>query len=509
MFLLGVVMGTGSTITVKVMYGLQAVGESGGVQRFEKPLFTTWVMFIAMTIALPAHYAVEAYRTHRRSRRSGGEVAYARLKGGAGGGGGGEDASGGPVSVPWRTFVLLVIPAAFDLLGTALASIGLLFTTVSVYQLVRCSVIIVTAVLKATVLKQQLTHYMWCGILVNTLAMVLVSSSSLLPGASAGASVEEDGIDRDPRVGIVFILLSCLVQGSQYVFEERVMTVDNAPPLVVVGMEGLWGALLMPIVVFPWAYILPGTDVGGCMENIYDSYVMVQRSSAIQLILVIFTLTVFFYNIFCIYVTFLLSSIWHAILDNFRPISVWVTDLALFYLFTQGAFGERWTTASWLELLGMILLFLGTAIYNGSVRLPGFSYEEVESIADADEDSSSEPPSAAARRESMDISSPMLTRSPLITRQMGRSPGSSSSSASSAHHGGAVSRDLSAEFGHPHLQANGPRRGGRAVHEDDEEEDGAKDDLPPMTYGSLGSASKVPHSSRATHSNSRPRDDRS
>ena len=28
--------------------------------------------------------------------------------------------------------------------------------------------------------------------------------------------------NRDPRVGIGFILLSCLVQGTQYVFEEKV-----------------------------------------------------------------------------------------------------------------------------------------------------------------------------------------------------------------------------------------------------------------------------------------------
>ena len=460
-FLLGVVMGTGSTITVKVMYGMQAVGLSGELQRFEKPLLTTWVMFVAMTCALPAHYAVEFFQ--QRQRRA----EYSRLKGSRGGGAGELEA---PVPVPWRTFVLLVIPAAFDLLGTALASIGLLFTTVSVYQLVRCSVIIVTALLKATVLKQHLSSYMWVGIAINTLAMVLVSASSFLPSATAGATVAEDGIDRDPRVGIVFILLSCLVQGSQYVFEERVMTVDNAPPLVVVGMEGLWGAVLMPIVVFPWAYILPGTDVGGCMENIHDSYVMIQHSTGIQLVLVVFTLTVFLYNIFCIYVTFLLSSIWHAILDNFRPISVWMTDLALFYVFTRGTFGEEWTSASWVEFVGMLLLFLGTAVYNGNVQLPFLDYSEAdEAIADLDDDHDT--PSAA--RGSIDISSPMLTRSPLIARQMARGSPSHSS-----HHS-AVNRDLSAEFGPPHLQLNGSK--------------GDDDDLPPMHYGSLGSVSKSSH----------------
>jgi hypothetical protein len=63
------------------------------------------------------------------------------------------------------------------------------------------------------------------------------------------------------------------------------------------------------------------------------------------------------YNIFAIYVTHFLSSIWHAILDNFRPISVWSTDLLLFYVFTKGRFGESWTQYSWLQV-GTVLLDL-------------------------------------------------------------------------------------------------------------------------------------------------------
>ena len=486
-FLAGVLMGTGSTITVKVMYGMQAVGLSGELQRFEKPLLTTWIMFVAMTCALPMHYVME-WRQHRQAAE------YHRLKGAAvGGSSAGVAEVRAPEPVPWRTLMLLVIPSCFDLLGTGLASIGLLFTTVSVYQLVRCSVIIVTALLKATVLKHRLSSYMWLGIAINTVAMVLVSLTSFLPGASADASAEDDGIDRDPRVGILFILLSCLVQGSQYVFEERVMTVDNAPPLVVVGMEGLWGSLLMPIVVFPWAYILPGSDVGGCLENIYDSWVMTCNSGAIQLILAVFTLTVFLYNIFCIYVTFLLSSIWHAILDNFRPVSVWMTDLLLFYVFTSGTFGERWTYGSWIELLGMLLLFLGTAIYNGTVKVPSFDYDTIEEGDDdeseplASSHSAHHPPSAGHRRSgSIDISSPMMTRSPLVTRQMARSVSPHSH----------VARDLSAEFGPPSLSLGGHNGGSR----DDFGGGGAG-------YGSLNSAHKLP-SSRATHSKSRGDNDR-
>ena len=60
------------------------------------------------------------------------------------------------------------------------------------------------------------------------------------------------------------------------------MAVDQAPPLMVVGMEGAWGTLLMVSIVFPWASMLPGADVGGCMESVYDSYIMIQNSHAVS-----------------------------------------------------------------------------------------------------------------------------------------------------------------------------------------------------------------------------------
>ena len=47
-----------------------------------------------------------------------------------------------------RVLWSLAVPAIFDLAGTSLAQTGLLFTTVSYYQLLRCTVIVVTAFLK-------------------------------------------------------------------------------------------------------------------------------------------------------------------------------------------------------------------------------------------------------------------------------------------------------------------------------------------------------------------------
>lgn len=58
------------------------------------------------------------------------------------------------------------------------------------------------------------------------------------------------------------------------------MAVDDAPPLVVIGMEGLWGTLIM-LVVFPIVAWLPGRDMGS-IENTWDSLHMVAESQAIQ-----------------------------------------------------------------------------------------------------------------------------------------------------------------------------------------------------------------------------------
>lgn len=70
----------------------------------------------------------------------------------------------------------------------------------------------------------------------------------------------------------------------------------------------------------------------------------------------------------------MLSSVWHAILDNFRPITVWVTDLVIFY-YINPFFGEKWTQFSYLQIGGMAVLLYGTAIYNapndGSLILEG------------------------------------------------------------------------------------------------------------------------------------------
>jgi hypothetical protein len=219
--------------------------------------------------------------------------------------------------------------------------------------------------------------------------------------AACYSPMADDGSDNSGKTltGIILILAGAFVQSLQYAFEERVMNMDevSAPPLLLIGMEGLWGLIVCMFVLYPIAYYTPGNDHGS-IENPFNTIVMIRNSEEIQNVFIIYFLTVLGYNILACLVTFMLNSVYHAILgkfyfiyrmnsllllnynfiyiflDNFRPLTVWGVDLIIFYYFTT-ALGEAWTIFSWIQFLGVFVLLYGTAIYNypnsGSFKLTG------------------------------------------------------------------------------------------------------------------------------------------
>eukprot|EP00456_Euglypha_rotunda_P018825 TRINITY_DN16808_c0_g1_i4.p1 TRINITY_DN16808_c0_g1~~TRINITY_DN16808_c0_g1_i4.p1 ORF type:complete len:177 (+),score=4.10 TRINITY_DN16808_c0_g1_i4:92-622(+) len=145
------------------------------------------------------------------------------------------------------------------------------------------------------------------------------------------------------------------------------------------------------------------------MENIYDAFVMLSNSGTLRFYCFIFFFSVALYNVFAVFITKLLNSIWHAILDNFRPIAVWATDLVIYYAISNGRHGENWVwPGSYLQFFGMLTLFFGTAVYNGSVPWIGPTEAEL------DED---DIPLKGAIQTPTAMASPMLMRSPLIHRR--------------------------------------------------------------------------------------------
>lgn len=378
-FLAALVFGTLCSIMSKNMMGLHGEGITGEMEIFEKPIFQTFGMFLGMLFALLMHFVVLALKIPFPGYDHGSSSASAideengeksRLLKAT------EKEEGTPATPLWMYF-FLAIPAVFDLGATALCMMGLRYIPVSIYQLLRGSGIIFVAIMKQNFLGDKLHSFQWVGIVWNVVSVFMVGSTAILAGGGVDeAAPESDGDAQtgSALLGVVLVLLGAFVQALQFVFEEKVLTMDiPAPPLLLIGMEGFWGTVFCLLVAYPIVYYLPGDDHGS-YEDPFNTWYMIMNSTTIQIAFVVYFFSIFFYNFFAVLVTFLLNSVWHAILDNFRPITVWVTDLFIFYYLTP-ALGEEWTSFSWVQVCGMFVLLYGTAIYNaphaGSISLQG------------------------------------------------------------------------------------------------------------------------------------------
>lgn len=332
-FILGLISGTFSALSCKFAYDTMSEGVDSTPKAFAKPIMMLLLMFAAMVPSIVV-WAIHQATLPKEERDK----------------------------LDYRTLGVLIVPSLCDLMCTLLLLVAQLYITASLWQMMRGSIVVITSLLKRFVLNHRLKKYMWLGVSIITVAMVVAASTSFMGNADTSAAAAS----KDPRVGIFLVVLGCMAQGVQYVFEEKVMSVDGVPPLVVIGTEGLWGTFLTIFLVYPLAYALPGAD-NGHFEDPWDALAMVQNNSTLRTLVIMFVLTVTIYNMAAVYVTKYLSAIWHAILDNFRPITIWGFGLLIHASYP--GYGEAWTDSSWIQMLALVILLFGTAVYNGNITL--------------------------------------------------------------------------------------------------------------------------------------------
>jgi len=140
--------------------------------------------------------------------------------------------------------------------------------------------------------------------------------------------------------GIGFILAGQLIGAIQMIVEEVLLKKRRYPPLNVVGMEGVFGILLMVLVVLPLLYIIPGYDVGS-YENCIDALIQMQQSWMLLVFVIAYCLSIAFYNFFGLSVAKRLTTVHRTLIDACRMILVWGTQIAIYYLITT-LYGEKW-----------------------------------------------------------------------------------------------------------------------------------------------------------------------
>ncbi|KAE9406384.1 hypothetical protein BT96DRAFT_251360 [Gymnopus androsaceus JB14] len=351
---------------------------------YEQPVWQSLQMFVGeMLCFLPVIYSwIQSKRTRAVQLPADSEVSSNGIK--------------VPTSQPlagWKV-LLLWIPAAFDLTGTTLMHIGLLYTPVSIYQMTRGSLVLFVGFLSVVFLRRHLWLYQWVSLIVVMSGVTLVGFSgsltkdtvkeaivSLLNMPSHANLPPPEPIDTPEAttvlVGVFFILFAQIFTATQFVVEEKIMSHYSVPPLVAVGFEGLFGAitilLVFPILAIPAvASKSPFFDIPRGWHQIVNTPTVLYSGLAIACSISLF-------NFFGLSVTRHVSATARSLVDTCRTLAIWIVSLGL-----------GWEKLLWpislLQVLGFALLVYGTFSFNNLVSMPAFIPKPTETAARADEE---------------------------------------------------------------------------------------------------------------------------
>jgi drug/metabolite transporter (DMT)-like permease len=296
--------------------------------------------------------------------------------------------------------VYCLVPAICDLGGTTVSGIGLLFTSASVFQMLRGSIIFFTAIFSVLFLNRKLQTFHWCGMGLTVVGVTMIGLSSILgvtpkadvtapgPSSSSAGEADDDGyftsLTSSPHsmvwVGNVLVVLSQLMSATQMVIEEKFLKSKKLPPEFVVGVEGSFGIMMMLAIALPVVGSLPGEDGAGMHENAIDAAYLFINSTPLMCMVLSYFISIAFYNFCGLAVAKELSSVHRCLIDACRTVLVWSIDLTLYYT-TDGHYGEKWNpVGSWIQLAGFVVLIYGSCIYYKVIKLNCFKgqYEKDE-----------------------------------------------------------------------------------------------------------------------------------
>jgi drug/metabolite transporter (DMT)-like permease len=147
-------------------------------------------------------------------------------------------------------YFILAIPALLDLGATAFSTAGLVYLDVSIFNMISNSIIVFVALMKHFILKNYLHKFQWIGVFWIVVSVFIGGSSTLLESRMSGNVT--DGSSTDTLVGVILVMAGAALYAVQTVMEEKLMNVDvPVPPLLLIGIQGLWGVVLSIFVMFP------------------------------------------------------------------------------------------------------------------------------------------------------------------------------------------------------------------------------------------------------------------
>lgn len=254
--------------------------------------------------------------------------------------------------------VVLMVPSTCDLIGTTLMNAGLLFTSVSIYQMTRGSLTLFVGVFSVVFLKSHITRVEWAALVVLSLGVFLVGLSGYIHEEVATSSFKPEGVS-STIFGMCLIFGGIMFSACQFVTEEHILSTLEMGPMALVAFEGLYGCVVS-ILGATIAYYLVGIkeagrkgtwDIGYGLQLLFSNKVLWTTS-----ILIMVSISSF--NFFGISLTNKMNATARSTIDTSRTLLIWTVSLML-----------GWEKFSLLQAIGFATMVYGTLVFNGVIDI--------------------------------------------------------------------------------------------------------------------------------------------
>ena len=260
----------------------------------------------------------------------------------------------------WKVF-LLMIPTVCDIIGTTVGSlfnwrfcvychsrspvslqlmnVGLLYTTASIYQMLRGSVVLFTGFLSFFFLRRPLMGFQWLSLLVIFAGIAIVGATPLLDPEPPKLFSVQPGRD---VMGTIMILAAQLLTSSQFIIEERLLSRFSLHPMEAIGFEGTFGLFFLFLLAPPMYYFVGRHNEGSWFNlpvawNEIISHPVIWGAG----LGCIFSIALF--NGSGLEVTKRLSATTRGTADACRTLLIWCASLAL-----------GWESFRWVQVCGFV-----------------------------------------------------------------------------------------------------------------------------------------------------------
>lgn len=261
------------------------------------------------------------------------------------------------------TFVNLIVPSILEYIGQTMFMIGMLYIPMSLSLTLKGARVVFSAILVVLFLKRKLFPFHWFAVITTVFGLVIAALPYLLK--PSGKSTTES------LIGMVLIIGGEFFRSMKGVVEEKLMKKLKYHPMLVVGVQGLYGICF----TIPTLFIVNSVagPKGGAMEDLSVTLAQFSGSALVIGLALTFPLTAPALFTAGAYVTKYMSAVHNALTGILTNSLVWILTIIIHYIDTTRGSPLEWM--SLVQLLGFSLVLVASLMYDSILRIPQiFSY---------------------------------------------------------------------------------------------------------------------------------------